>query len=94
MTKHKRISRRHFAIGCLAASTLGAKALAESLNAPARVAVKGRAQSVVSLDKDWLFGGKSSVGALEPDFDDSNFERVTLPHTVTRLSWQNWDPAS
>ena len=28
------------------------------------------------------------------DFDDSGFARITLPHTVTPLSWGNWDPAS
>ncbi len=52
------------------------------------------AQRTVSLDQDWRFCGKSRPGALEPDFDDRSFPRATLPHTVTPLSWQNWDPAS
>jgi beta-galactosidase len=93
MTKLKKISRRSFSIGCVAASTLSTETLAKRFNASAWLATSGRSQRIVSLDQDWLFGGKSSAGALEPDFDDSIFERVTLPHTVTALSWQNWDPA-
>jgi beta-galactosidase len=27
-------------------------------------------------------------------FDDSGLQAVTLPHTVTRLSWREWNPAS
>jgi beta-galactosidase len=42
----------------------------------------------------WLFGGRYVGGAEQPGFDDGRFERVTLPHTVTGLSWDNWDPAS
>ena len=54
----------------------------------------GAAQRVLSLDRDWLFGGKSSAAALEEDFDDGTFSRVTLPHCVTPLSWQKWDPST
>jgi beta-galactosidase len=47
-----------------------------------------------SLDQNWLFGGKlRDQGALHPRFDDSAFSRVTLPHCVTKLSWQDWKPA-
>src|SRR5205814_9044040 len=27
-------------------------------------------------------------------FDGSGFAEVTLPHTVTPLSWQDWDPSA
>src|SRR5690606_10237586 len=50
--------------------------------------------NVVSLDQDWLFGGEYVDGAETPDHDDRDFVRVTLPHTVTELSWRDWDPAS
>ena len=33
-------------------------------------------------------------GADQPGFNDSAFSHVTLPHTVAKLSWQNWDPAT
>ena len=47
----------------------------------------------VSFDTGWLFG-VASEGSSLPGFDDSDFAAVTLPHTVTPLSWQNWDPFS
>jgi len=48
----------------------------------------------LSLDQKWLFGGKLNAVALEPGFNDSAFSRITLPHCVTSLSWQKWDPAT
>src|SRR5262249_5713216 len=32
-------------------------------------------------------------GSAEPGYDDGDFSRVTLPHTVVPLSWGDWDPA-
>jgi beta-galactosidase len=58
----------------------------------------GPAARTVSLDSDWLFGGKLGTPppdrSLDPAFDDSAFPRVTLPHCVTPLSWQKWDPTT
>jgi beta-galactosidase len=44
-----------------------------------------------SMNTNWLFGGQYASGSETSSFDDSNFATVTLPHTVTSLSWQNWD---
>ena len=44
-----------------------------------------------SMNTNWLFGGQYRSGSENSFFDDSNFASVTLPHTVTSLSWQNWD---
>ncbi|MGO8891162.1 MAG: glycoside hydrolase family 2 protein [Streptosporangiaceae bacterium] len=44
-----------------------------------------------SMNTNWLFGGQYTSGSESSFFDDSNFAPVTLPHTVTSLSWQNWD---
>jgi len=41
----------------------------------------------------WLFG-PAAAGSTQPGFDDSQLQTVTLPHTVTPLSWRNWDPDS
>jgi beta-galactosidase len=54
----------------------------------------GPVRMVLPLDQHWLFGGKLQEGALEPGFDDAAFIPVTLPNTVTPLSWQNWNPAA
>ena len=39
----------------------------------------------------WLFG-PATTDSTQPGFADSGLETVTLPHTVTPLSWRNWDP--
>jgi len=49
--------------------------------------------STVSFNTGWLFGPASADSDL-PGFDDSGFATVTLPHTVTPLSWQDWDPSA
>jgi beta-galactosidase len=45
------------------------------------------------LNQGWLFGGVYATGSADPDYDDSGFSEVTLPHTVVPLSWGGWDPA-
>lgn len=49
------------------------------------------AETTTALDTGWRFGPYVS-GCAAPDFDDSEFADVTLPHTVVELSWQDWDP--
>jgi len=46
------------------------------------------------FNQGWLFGGVFAAGSQAPGYDDSGFTRVTLPHTVTPLSWRNWDHRS
>ena len=87
-----RITRRSFLEGCAAtafAATPRAKALAASTAISSHAA-----QRTLNLDAGWLFGGKLQPSATDPAFNDAGFARVNLPHTVTPLSWQNWDPAS
>jgi beta-galactosidase len=45
----------------------------------------------LSLNSNWLFGGQYMAGAESSFYDDSGFALVTLPHTVSPLSWRNWD---
>jgi beta-galactosidase len=52
------------------------------------------AQGTYDFNQGWLFGGRYVAGSADRDYDDSGFARITLPHTVTQLSWGNWDPAS
>lgn len=84
----KPVSRRSF---LQSTAALAAMPVLRSWGAaPAR----GPAQRTLSMDRNWLFGGKLDPQALQPAFPDSSFTRVTLPHTVAPLSWQNWDPNS
>lgn len=54
----------------------------------------GPATRVLALDRGWRFGGKFHAAALAPDYNDAGFAPVSLPHAVTQLSWQDWDPAA
>jgi beta-galactosidase len=44
-----------------------------------------------SLNSDWLFGGQYMAGSESSFYDDSGFAPVTLPHTVSPLSWRDWN---
>jgi beta-galactosidase len=77
------------AIASLAASGCSARG---SLAAGA--AALASAQAGYNFNQRWLFGGRYTAGCTDPGYDDSGFAPVTLPHTVTPLSWGNWDPAS
>jgi beta-galactosidase len=46
----------------------------------------------LSLNSNWLFGGQYMAGSESSFYDDSGFAPVTLPHTVTPLSWRYWNP--
>jgi beta-galactosidase len=43
------------------------------------------------FNTSWLFGGVYAAGSADPGYDDTGFAQITLPHTVTPLSWGNWD---
>jgi beta-galactosidase len=97
------LSRRKFITNCAATASLlswsASAASAESTSTASdesRGAEAAGAQHAraISLDSDWLFGGKASAAALAPEFDDQAFAHVTLPHCAVPLSWQKWDPQS
>ncbi len=83
------VSRRNFLQGC--AAILVTPPVGGHF-ANAALLPTGAAQKIISLDQDWLFGGKWIPAAAQPNFDDSSFARITLPHSVTPLSWKNWSP--
>jgi beta-galactosidase len=91
-----RFSRRSL----LRAGVLGAAALtggAIRRPAAAEAAESGSATSalgVYEFNQDWLFGGEYAGGAEAPGYPESGFSAVTLPHTVTPLSWGDWDAST
>jgi beta-galactosidase len=50
--------------------------------------------ALYDFNRGWLFGGEYVAQSETPGFDDSRFTEVTLPHTVTNLSWGDWKPES
>ena len=91
-------SRRTFLrAGGLGSAVACMTAAACSAAPPSRtVAAAPGARSIGSHDfnQGWLFGGGYLEGSEAPWYDDRGFAEVTLPHTVTALSWAGWDPAS
>jgi beta-galactosidase len=87
------LTRRRFlqagaAVGLAAMPILGARA------AVAGAAPRGAAAVTLDFSDAWRFGGPLTAGATQPSFDDSGYELVTLPHTVTKLSWREWNPSA
>ncbi len=81
------MNRREF----LTTSAIALPLLQDTL-ANAQTELPGR--QVFPLNHNWLYGGKSTTGASARDFEDSHFERVTLPHTNVVLPWHSFDEAS
>src|ERR1035438_2040359 len=94
-TKQQRSSRRDFVRTCAAGSLVpfafGSLLRPGTAKAASRT---GPAGWRVPLDGDWLFGGKLSDDATKRQFNDEGFSKITLPHCVAKLSWQDWDPAA
>jgi len=70
----------------MAAMTLPAVALAAEKPVPS-----GR--SILPLNRNWRFSPAKIDGAHLPDFDDSAFEQVVIPHTNILLPWHSFDDA-
>jgi beta-galactosidase len=91
------LTRRDFmqscALGAVALasdSVLGSRIFAATGSGSANIP-NGPASRRVLFNKDWVFVGKTSTGATAASFNDAKFNRVTLPHSAVKLSWQNWD---
>jgi hypothetical protein len=77
------------------AGLLSAAALTVAVRtpAPARAVESDNAASapgVYEFNRDWLFGGPYVSGGEAPGYSEAGFTAVTLPHTVTDLSWGWW----
>jgi beta-galactosidase len=83
-------SRRAFLLGGAAASL----AIAGCTTAGTRSAQALATRDTYDFNQGWLFGGRYVAGSAARGYDDSGFAKVTLPHTVTPLSWGNWDPSA
>lgn len=52
---------------------------------------KNKPGRIISLNQNWLFGGKFNPTMLNAN--DSAFSPVTLPHCVVNLPWREWNAA-
>ena len=46
---------------------------------------------ILPLNRRWRYSPAKVAGAELPDFDDSKFEQVIIPHTNVKLPWHNFD---
>jgi beta-galactosidase len=90
------LSRRDFVRTCaLSALAFSAGPILGCRNSgPGAKALRGGAATWdLNLEGDWLFGGKANPTPDGSESDAAKVSRVTLPHCVAQLSWQNWTPA-
>ncbi len=91
----RRISRR----AALQASLIGGAGVAALpllalVGGNIRAGEQQTASFTYPLNTNWLFGGQYLAGSERIFYEDADFAPITLPHTVTSLSWQNWDAAA
>ena len=48
-------------------------------------------RSVLPINRDWRFHPAKVDGAQSPDFNDSTFEKVVIPHANVALPWHSFD---
>lgn len=49
---------------------------------------------VLPINRNWQYSARVQEGFEAPEFDDSGFEKVVIPHTNKRLPWHGFDDKS
>ena len=75
----------------VATGIIGKKAFAQALSS-ANAPLSGRL--MLPINRNWRFRSDVAEGFQSREFDDSGFERVTIPHTNKRLPWHSFDEKS
>src|ERR1700733_10207852 len=85
------MKRREFMkkTGTLVAGIL-AKSAFEEPSSPLPVPVAS-GRLVLPMSRNWLFSRSAVDQARSKDFDDSQFERVVIPHANVRVPWHSFD---
>ncbi|GAC1702657.1 MAG: glycoside hydrolase family 2 TIM barrel-domain containing protein [Candidatus Acidiferrum sp.] len=73
----------------LAPEAFGAEGAA--LSADDAVSARGSQRIILPISRGWRYSPKQMDSARARDFDDSQFERVVIPHTNVRLPWHSFD---
>jgi beta-galactosidase len=76
----------------IAGATLASDALAARIASPPASVGEGRI--VFPINRNWRYRPKFVDGAHGLTFDDSDFDRVVVPHTNLRLPWHSFDDKS
>src|SRR6266852_1354967 len=76
----------------LAGTALVNNTLASVTPLPGDSNLEGRL--TLPINRNWRFNKSVVEGGHNRDFDDSNFERINVPHTNVRLPWHSFDEKS
>jgi beta-galactosidase len=90
MDRRKFIKTGTAGLSALLLEQTRSQALGEPL-AAANAEVGPGPRHVFSMNRNWLYGGRTVSGASDADFDDSKFQHVTIPHTNKLLPWHSFD---
>ena len=89
----RRISRRRLIqAGLIGGAGVAALPLIELIGSKVSTQEEQPTNLTFPLNANWLFGGQYMAGSESVFYNDSNFAPVALPHSVSGLSWRNWDP--
>ncbi|MEP7024129.1 MAG: glycoside hydrolase family 2 TIM barrel-domain containing protein [Actinomycetota bacterium] len=76
----------------ISAAAVSATVLSRSAGQAAAEVRTAQGARTYNFNSGWLFGGVYTSGSEQPRHDDRGYTRVCIPHTVTHLSWGDWDP--
>ncbi|MFZ0043661.1 MAG: glycoside hydrolase family 2 TIM barrel-domain containing protein [Solirubrobacteraceae bacterium] len=101
MTFSRRAVLRAAVAGAVGASAFGFQPASLGAATARRRALKTRrprirrstTASTYDFNQGWRFGGRYTTGAEKLRHADARYARVNVPHTVTPLSWGDWDPS-
>lgn len=48
-------------------------------------------RTILPINRGWRWSSTVPPGATAPDYDDSSFEQITIPHTNRMLPWHSFD---
>src|SRR6202034_943298 len=84
------VNRRGFIVSG-AAGISGVTALWQAADRAQARPLDASPRQVLSMNRNWLYGGRAVPGCAAADFDDSKFQRVTIPHTNKSFPWHSFD---
>jgi beta-galactosidase len=88
------MERRDFikTTGAVIAGAISKRIVRQNPAAHSAYASSGR--MILPINRNWRYNRSVVPGGHDKDFDDSDFERVVVPHTDIKLPWHSFDDRS
>jgi beta-galactosidase len=88
------LNRRDFILTGSALGALASTSALESWGEALLPLVEDSSRHTISLDGKWTVARLSNPAPQQQSLEEGQLSQVTLPHCVSQLSWQKWDPSS